>query len=116
MRITGPVAIDCETTGVKKVDTSDPRRAEHVCTAVAPHGLVTFDKPTLERGAKVTVHNAPYDPVVLGQWDCEIDDTKVLGHLAGRPDTTLKGMQEALVDRPAPRSEEAVWRGGGTTP
>jgi len=111
LRITGPCSIDCETTGVKKVDTSDPRRAEHVCTAVAPHGLVTFEKPTIERGAKVTAHNLPYDAVILGQWDCEWDDTKVLGHLAGRPDTSLKGMQVALLGRPALHYEEAAERG-----
>lgn len=101
MRIDSPCALDLETTGVERADTADPRRATFVCAAVAPAGIVTFQMPTVRPGAKVVVHNVPYDPVVLGAWDAEWDDTKMIAHLAGEPDTTLKGLTARHLGRPA---------------
>ncbi|KKN02737.1 hypothetical protein LCGC14_1114620 [marine sediment metagenome] len=106
-----PCALDVETTGVKREDTADPRRASFVCAAVAPHGIVTFNPPDVRPGASVTVHNMPYDAVVLDRWDANWDDTKILAHIGGHPDTTLKGLQTRLLGRPALHHDEAEERG-----
>ncbi|KKL81883.1 hypothetical protein LCGC14_1990300 [marine sediment metagenome] len=111
MDIASPCSIDVETTGVKREDTADPRRAKFVCAAVAPHGIVTFSIPKVLPGANVCVHNMPYDAVVLGAWDVNWDDTKILAHIGGHPDTTLKGLQTRLLGRPALHHDEAEERG-----
>ncbi len=111
MRVDSPCALDVETTGVKREDTADPRRASFVCAAVAPHGIVTFHPPDVRPGASVTVHNMPYDAVVLNRWDVNWDDTKILAHIGGHPDTTLKGLQTRLLGRPALHHDEAEERG-----
>lgn len=100
-------AIDVETLGEKRSDTSDPRRAIFHVLANAPHNVVTFDLPRIKRGSHLAIHNTPYDAVVCGEWDCEWEDTKMLGHLAGLPDTTLKGMTVRELGRPAMGYAEA---------
>lgn len=107
MLVDSPAAIDVETFGSKPKEAKDCRTAKFICAAVAPHGVVTFNKPEVRPGAKVIVHNIPYDPVVLGVWDAEWDDTKVKAHLAGLPDTTLKGLQTRLLGRPAYTYDQA---------
>lgn len=95
-------AIDVETTGASKADTADPRRAEFVCAAVAndTEKLITFDPPRIEPTGTVIVWNVPYDNVVLRTWDCHIHDGKMLAHMGGEVDTTLKGLSLRYLDRP----------------
>ena len=102
--------MDVETSGEKRSDTADPRRAKFVCAAMAndDYQAMTMEPPTLKRGAKVVVHCVPYDGVVLGAWDVEWDDTKLVAHLAGEEDTTLKGLTMKKLGRLAMTYEEAL--------
>lgn len=104
-------ALDTETDGDTKRDTADPRRATFVMAAVAPLGVVTYMPPRVAPSACVVVHNSPYDQVVIGQWDAQWHDTKMLAHLAGEPDTSLKGLVRRFLHRPAMGYEEAMGSG-----
>lgn len=97
-------AIDVETCG----DTKDPRRAEFVLAASAPRDIIMTTIPTIPRDARLLVHNVPYDGIVLGTWDCKWEDTKMLAHMMGEPDTTLKGLALRYLDHPMLSYEEAV--------
>lgn len=100
MNFPAPVALDVETHGTRK-ETGDPRIAPFLLAAIAPHNVVTRRIPVLSERAKVTVHNSPYDSVVCGEWDCEWDDTKMVAHLLGEPDTSLKGLVSRHLNKPA---------------
>lgn len=109
-------AVDVETTGEKRTDTADPRRATFDLAAQwgfksPDDGRIFLTPPTLKQGAEIDVHNVPYDGVVLGEWDVAFHCTKMLGHLNGLEDTTLKGMTQRYLNRPAMAMGEADARG-----
>lgn len=101
-------AIDVETYGATRKETVDPRVAQFICAATSPAGQITFDIPHINSTARLLVHNVPYDGVVLRVWDCEWDDTKMLAHMMGEPDTTLKGLALRYLDRPMYTYSEAA--------
>lgn len=108
MRISGLVALDVETTGERRSDVGDPRKAIFELAAVAPQGVVTRQIPVIEPSAEVIVHNMPYDAVVCGVWDAKWHDTKVEALLAGQLDTSLKGLIVRLFGEPVMYHNQAM--------
>lgn len=90
-----PIAIDVETTG----ETSDCRKAQFNLCAIAPQGVVFLDPPRIDPTVELIVWNEPYDRVVLGALDNPSHDGKMISHMMGEPDTTLKGQSLRYLDR-----------------
>lgn len=106
--LAGFEAVDVETYGDNQKIAGDPRKAEFVLAATAPRNLIMLDRPAVGSNARLLVHNVPYDGVALRHWDCRWEDTKMLAHMMGEADTTLKGLALRYLDRPMLTYPEAV--------
>lgn len=126
--IEGIIGLDTETEfqAGKRVD---PRKDPLLITGLSD-GRVLTDPPVFLPGAEPIVHNVPFDPVVeivagacgsdvasQPRWHC----SKMLAHLCGESDTTMKGLATRLLNRPMmeydpdlrKRAAEKIRRGVG---
>lgn len=96
--IKGVFGLDTETARQvgKRVD---PRRDPLLITALSD-GSVYVGAPQIGPDAEPIVHNIPFDSVVMGMWEPKWHDSKMLAHLLGMYDTTLKGAASRILGRP----------------
>ncbi len=94
----GKFGLDTETASQvgKRVD---PRRDPLLITGLSD-GSIYVGAPELDDAAEPIVHNVPFDPVVMGMWKPQWHDSKMLAHLLGMYDTTLKGAAKRILNRP----------------
>ena len=103
-------ALDVETEGP---DLKDPRKADIYCAAVATQGEIGVvtkgGAPKVKAGARVAIHNHPFDAVVTKNLDPGIhwSDTKIMAHMGGVKDTSLKGMVRDILGEPTMSYPEA---------
>lgn len=97
-KLVGRFGLDTETEFQvgKKVD---PRRDPLLITGISD-GSVFVGAPEVLRDAEPIAHNMPFDAVVIGQWEPQWHDSKMLAHLLGMYDTTLKGAASRILGRP----------------
>lgn len=96
--IGGVFGLDTETASQvgKRVD---PRRDPLLITGLSD-GSIFVGAPQLDDTAEPIAHNIPFDAVEVRQWKPRWHDSKMLAHLLGMYDTTLKGAASRILNRP----------------
>lgn len=94
----GIIGLDTETAEQmgKRVD---PRADPLLITGLSD-GRVIPGAPTFSKGAEPIAWNMPFDAVVIDNWDLPWHDGKMLAHLLGEFDTTMKGCATRILGRP----------------
>ncbi len=97
-KLIGRFGLDTETEFQvgKKVD---PRRDPLLITGLSD-GSIFVGAPEVMDDAEPIAHNMPFDAVEIGQWRPRWHDSKMLCHLTGMYDTTLKGAASRILGRP----------------
>ncbi len=94
----GPIGLDTET-AEQMGDKVDPRQDPLLITGLSD-GRVIPGAPTFAKGAAPIAWNMPFDAVVIDNWDLPWHDGKMLAHLTGEFDTSMKGCATRILGRP----------------
>lgn len=77
----------------------DPRADPLLITGLSD-GSVIPGTPTFHKDAEPIAWNMPFDAVVTDEWDRNWHDGKMLAHLTGEFDTSMKGCATRILGRP----------------
>lgn len=126
LAVKGTIGLDTETENIDSLrehmrfdrkDEPDPRAVRVLLVGMADGRVLFVDerKRTIADvhfarygAAEPIAHNLPFDAVALKRWDVKWHDSKMLAHLMGERDTSLKSLAHRILGRPMMGYEEAV--------